>query len=300
MVRPTGFGFNPETASSNTFQGMPDDSAEARKRALLEFEHVVLKLNDAGIDVIVVDPFDAEAPDAVFPNNWFSTHEDGSIVYYPMQAKVRRSERSDSLSVLLRRNGLAVRRVIDLSPLETKGGFLEGTGSLVLDRQANIAYAAISERTDPITFPTFEKRTGYKVVAFHTASSGSLPVYHTNVMMSIGTRVALICADVIRSEEERDRLMEYLDRTMKTIIPITEVQMNAFCGNVLELLDRDGGRHFVMSETARKAFRSDQLNAMKAEGNILACSIPTIEHVGGGSVRCMMAEVFLPKQKYYE
>lgn len=296
MVRPSGFAYDPQTAATNAFQrniGLPED---VQRKAILEFDDMVHRLNDLGIDIVVIDPFDRSAPDAVFPNNWFSTHADGTIVYYPMLAESRRSERSVELSQLLRDNGFGVRRSIDLSPLEDVGAHLEGTGSLVLDRRSNIAYAALSDRTRRTALEHFERRCGYELQTFNTLSADNLPVYHTNVMLSVGEHVAVLCPSVIIDKDEREAVKQRLEETMKTVVSISESQMNAFCGNVLELRGRNGEALFVMSSTARKAFSASQLSVFEQHGNVVSCDIPTIEAVGGGSVRCMMAEIFLPKR----
>ena len=298
MVRPTGFAYDEESAASNALQHRPKAISEkVKQQAMQEFQRMVFELNEHDVDVLVMDPFDPHAPDAVFPNNWFTTHADGTIIRYPMMVPDRRAEWSDTLSIALRKNGFSVRRVIDLSPLERAGIYMEGTGSLVLDRQAMIAYAGISARTDKRGFEAFEKRTGFNVVAFDMKSRSGTSNYHTDVVLSVGSQLSFICSSVFVDRAEHEFVLDTISSSMKTLLTINESQMNAFCGNVIEIQDRMGKSIFAMSTTAYNAFTPRQLEVIASHGKILALDIPTIEQVGGGSVRSMLAEIFLPRMK---
>lgn len=297
MVKPRYFGFNTETAKSNIFQNKEAAQSDIADVAMGEFQDTVRLLSNAGVDIVVIEPFAEGTPDAVFPNNWFSTHADGSIVYYPMLAENRRKERSVELPAVLRDNGFSVGKVIDLSPMERVGGILEGTGSMILDREARIAYVAESSRATRQTFEPFEKRTGYEIISFGVSDSKGREIYHTNVLMSVGSKVAVLNADAFTEPEELTRVEDKLRASMKTIIRINEEQMLSFCGNILEVKAHDGESLFIMSHTAYRAFLPKQREILNLHGRIVPVAIPTIEKVGGGSIRCMMAEIFLPKAK---
>ena len=298
LIRPTGFGYDTETAASNAFQRQLEQQG-IREQAEQEFDDLLDALRRSGIHTIVLDPVDPSAPNAVFPNNWLSTHADGTVVTYPMCTPSRQVERDPAIAEVLRREGFSVRQVMDLSPWEEKGLFLEGTGSLVLDRVRRLAFAVLSPRTHPSALNGWCEQLGYMPVAFTATMDGTLsgqPIYHTNVVMSIGQHFAVVCFDAVPYPAERQELREELAKAGKTIIPITLEQMHRYVGNMLELRGgREGNDPFVfLSETAFQALHSDQRIALERYAQLVPVAIPTIEAVGGGSVRCMLAEVFLP------
>jgi hypothetical protein len=297
MVSPDDFAFNAETAGSNRFQDRSAEGADARAKAMLEFDAAVEALRKAGIRVIrMASRADVKTPDAVFPNNWFSLHslEGGPrvLVGYPMLAPNRRLERRlAELQARLSADGLPVDEVIDLSPFEEKGLFLEGTGSMVLDRANRIAYAALSPRTDPAVLQELARRMQYRPVRFRSYDAGGALVYHTNVMMSVGSRFAVVCADSIRDPQERRAVVDQLKRSGKEVIPITQAQMGKMAGNILEL-QSGRGPVIVMSRTAYDHFTPEQRASLEHHGRLLPLAIPTIEAIGGGSARCMLGELF--------
>lgn len=306
MIGAEQFSANPKTAIDNKFArlnlGLTND-AEVKARAIAESKALDGVLMDAGVNVIHF-PGTPGAPDGIFPNNWLSTDEDDHMVLYPMMASNRRIERVawPAIRERLRRLGFQVDpdKIVDLSYLEREGQFLEGTGSLVLDRINNIAYAAISERTTIEAVGVFAKTFGYHPMTFGTADPDGQPVYHTNVVLALGSEFAVFCPDAVPDKNERNAVYMYLlDEALSNrqeVIEITWDQARSFCGNILELSTADGDRIVVMSETAKRAFRQDQLDKLeKWGGRIVAADIPTIEAVGGGGVRCMLAEVFLPR-----
>lgn len=298
LIRPKCFGPNAQTAGSNAFQQSPasgDDAIQAG--AMREFDGLVAALERAGVRTHVFDDTATPLkPDAVFPNNWVTFHDDGMVVLYPMAAANRRPERRrDVIEALGAQHGFRIERVLDLSPLEARGEFLEGTGSLVLDRANRIAYAALSSRTTVEALREFASRLTYEVVAFATADAAGRPVYHTNVVMSIGERFAVICAEVLPDAQERRRVLKSLQQSGRRVIPIKIAQMEAFAGNILQLNTAGGEPVIAMSAAARAAFTPDQLGLLAAFAGLVAVPLPTIESVGGGSTRCMLAEVFLPR-----
>lgn len=295
LIRPTGFGFDPDTAATNAFQQRPAEP-DIRQQAEEEFDALLGALDRCGIGTTVLDPTDPHAPNAVFPNNWFSTDADGTLILYAMCAPSRRTERDPSFDQTLAREGFDVRKVMDLSPLEKSEKFLEGTGSLVIDRARSIVYAAVGPRTSERGINLWCGAMGAAPVTFHATMDGTLasqPVYHTNVLMSIGERFVIVCLEALPYPVDRDDLWAELDRSHREIIPITLEQMHHYCGNVLELRSTQG--HFLfLSETAFRAFKPDQRIALEKHTQLVPVPIPTIEAVGGGSVRCMIAENFLP------
>lgn len=294
LVRPTGFGYDAETAASNAFQRILPD-ADLRSRAEAEFDGLLAALDHCGVETLVLDPTDPTAPNAVFPNNWFSTHPDGSVVLYPMCTPGRRRERNAHLDDVLRREGYAADRLIDLSALEVDGRYLEGTGSLVLDRAHRLAFAALSPRTSPGALNRWCGRMGFAQVPFLATMDGTLagqPVYHTNVVMSIGARFAVVCLDAMPYPAERDDLWAELTRSGKDIISITLEQMHRFVGNMLQL-EGTGGPCLLLSGTAFAALQPAQRLALERHAHLMPVDVPVIEAVGGGSVRCMLAENFL-------
>lgn len=293
MVRPSRFGFHAEAAESNAFA-----SAAAREdlgAALQEFDGVVAALDRAGVEVLVLDDSpDPAKPDAVFPNNWVSFHADGTMVTYPMATAARRLERSpERLEALLSSHGFEVRRVIDLSFHERHGHFLEGTGSLVLDRPQRRAYANRSPRTDPVVIADFDDRLDYSTLLFEAQDRSGRPIYHSNVALSLGARFALMCTETI-VEEYREVLTRELETGGRTIIAVTYDQMRQFGCNLIELKGR-AGPVIALSSAARRSFTGEQLRLLESFGELAEADIPTIEGVGGGSVRCMIADVHLPR-----
>lgn len=297
MIRPAGFGANEQTAASNRFQqGMPL-GIDARQAALAEFDAVVAALRNAGVRVhLFDDTASPRKPDALFPNNWVSFHADGTIVLYPMLAPNRRAERRlDILESLARLGAFHVNRVIDLGPRENDGLFLEGTGSLVLDRTHRIAYACLSPRTSVRLLGEFGQLLDYEVVAFEASDPLGHPIYHTNVMMNVGERYAAICMQAVR-EDQRAGILDALRSTGHRVIELSFEQVGAFAGNALEL-DTDSDRHIVcMSQRALESLTVEQREELAVLGGpLVAVPIPTIETLGGGSLRCMVAEIHLPE-----
>jgi len=299
MIRPAAFDYNPETATTNKLQ-KPAGGLSGQAQALSEFDHFVHALRTEGIAVCVVDDTAQPAkPDAIFPNNWVTFHEDGTVVLYPMQAENRRRERRpEIIDAVVLQLGFRVARVLDLTKHETAGRFLEGTGSLVLDRRNRVAYACLSPRTHPAVFEEWARELGYEAVAFEAFDRGGVPFYHTNVMMCVGARMAVLgtCA---MSAVDRARVIEKLETTGHDIIEIHYDEIEQFAGNMLELASWDEAlgdcRLLVTSEAARRALRPEVYMRLSAgTDGILAVPVPTIERLGGGSVRCMLAEVFLP------
>lgn len=298
MVQPRNFAANPQTAESNVFQARaagPDAGTGVAARA--EFDAAVDQLQRAGIEVLVLEDSDAPPkPDAVFPNNWVSFHPDGTMVLYPLLAPNRRTERRPlELEALLRQHGFRIDRVVDLTPMEARGWHLEGTGSLVLDRVHAVAYAALSSRTHPQALAAFGRELAFDTLAFATAGPGGQPFYHTNVMLSIGSGFALFCAEAVEPAAARNAVLERLAATGRELLLISSAQACAFAGNVLELATAAGGRLLALSETALRALAPAQLALLERHTGLVPLRVPTIERHGGGSVRCMLAEIFLPR-----
>jgi hypothetical protein len=294
MVRPFSFGFNAETSESNSFQHEPVE-CDVGGEAQAEFDAAVDTIRKAGVAVTVVDDTrDPVKPDAVFPNNWISVHGSRAILY-PMQAPNRRKERR--VSVVRAVCGAGVTVDDSLLRFEDSGQFLEGTGSMVLNRKRKVAYAALSPRTHPTPLAAFHDLLGYDVVSFRTRHpTHGTEVYHTNVMMSVGDSVAVVCLDVILPEDRASVVSSLTASGVRDIVDITVDQMDSFAGNVLQVRTERGGSAWVMSTTAAKAFTADQRARLCADGSdIVAVNIPTIETVGGGSARCMLAEVHCPQ-----
>ena len=299
MIRPVRFEGNAQTAGSNAFQSSePASASTAQSRAVAEFDRLASSLADAGVGVHVFeDTAEPHTPDSIFPNNWVSFHADGAAVLYPMQAENRRRERRlDLLEALSVRHGFRITRVIDLTHHERDERFLEGTGSLVLDRVHRVAYACVSPRTDLDVLGDFAQQLDYDVVAFEASDPRGTPVYHTNVMMSVGTSFAAVCSASIR-EDERAAVIDSLRSGGRAIVDLSFEQMLEFAGNLLELRNAGGERVIALSQRAFEALSPQQLEALQGSGRIVAAAIPTIETLGGGSVRCMLAEVFLPRKK---
>jgi hypothetical protein len=295
MVRPTAFGPNAETEASNAFQTRDAALDGIAERALTEFDSAVAALSDAGIDVHVAPGrAEGDCPDEIFPNNWVSFHADGSVVLYPMLAVNRRRERrAEIVASLARSANFQVTRTIDLSGYERDGRFLEGTGSLVLDRTARTAYAGISPRTDPGVLAAFAAQLGYETHLFATRDHDGQPVYHTNVVMSLGTRFAVVCLDALVDTGARRTLRERLTQSDRDVIEIDLDQMHGFAANILELDGRDGPV-IALSTTAYQGLARAQRDALSRHGRLVTAAIPTIETVGGGGLRCMLAEIHRP------
>jgi hypothetical protein len=298
MIRPASFASNPETLASNRFQATSGDrsATQIQRAAVTEFDALAIALSNAGVNVHVFDDTVSPLkPDALFPNNWFSTHADGTVVLYPMLAPNRRLERRlDIIESLHRRDGFHIRATLDLTSGEVDNKYLEGTGSLVLDRIHHIAYACLSPRTDLDLLGQFGQRLDYDIAAFDAVDANGAPIYHTNVLMSVGAKFAAVCTEAIEPNR-RASIVTLLETTDRTIVDLSFEQMHSFAGNMLELRTRTGGTVIAMSDTARRSLNPAQRGVLESCGSIVSVSIPTIEHLGGGSVRCMIAEVFLPK-----
>lgn len=300
MVRPANFGFNPETAENNFYQKQDSRSQdEIRQLARAEFDGFVALLRDQGVNVLVIE--DSETPvktDAVFPNNWFSTHPDGKLILYPMYSPNRRWERRKDIIEQLMHLGFQVNEILDLSFFEESGQFLEGTGSMVMDHQTKVIYACYSERTHPVPLDYVAKILGYSVLGFEAAQEidGQITqIYHTNVMMHVGTDLAVVCLDSIPKLADRRKVQESLTKSGKKLIPITAKQKFNFAGNMLEV-SNDGGEKFtVMSQAALDSLNVGQIQQIEKYTTIISPAISTIEKLGGGSARCMLAEIFLPR-----
>jgi len=297
MIRPVRFASNPSTAASNRFQGKTDsDPAAQQAAAALEFDALVSALRDAGIEVIVIDDTrEPHTPDAIFPNNWISMHADGRVVLYPMEAENRRTERRmDIVDYLGDEGGRQIAELVDLSSHENSGHYLEGTGSMVLDRVNRVAYACVSTRTHLDPLGDFAQRMGYDVVAFDAVDSGGVPIYHTNVLMNVGEQVAVICDEAIPREDQREAVLARLRETGHEVVLLSYAQLDAFAGNMLELRNNDGERVLAMSQQAYDSLDKEQRAVLAANGRIVSVAINNIESSAGGSVRCMLAEVHLP------
>ncbi|ENM5900062.1 amidinotransferase [Vibrio mimicus] len=300
MVPPKEFGFNAQTAQDNAFQNPLALSGETiLQRAMAEFNAMVSGLRQAGVEVVVFDyPLaNSETPDAVFPNNWFSTTEAGELFLFPMACANRRLEvRPQALVERLQQHGFAVIKQHSLLAFTDQQAFLESTGVMVIDHPNRTIYAGLSQRCDREVLEVYAEQIGYsRVVSFQTRLPSGSPIYHTNVMMAIGERFCVICDEAI-PEYERRFVVKSLAKD-KQVISLSIEQMNRFCGNILQLETRDGQKVIAMSQSAYEAFTPSQLNQLATHGKLLPFSVPTIETIGGGSVRCMLAELFLPKQR---
>lgn len=299
MIEPIAFGYNAETAKNNYFQ-VEQTSSDIQSKALAEFNTFVGKLREKGINVITIkDTLDPHTPDSIFPNNWVSFHKDGKVVLYPMFASNRRVERREDIIESIREQGFDVVEVDDWSFSETQGHFLEGTGSMIFDHDNKIAYGSVSLRLDEKLFREFCTKYGFTPVVFHsfqTVGTERLPIYHTNVMMCVADKFVVICLDCIDDELEREKVVETIKGSGKEIIEISEEQMQQFAGNMLQVQNKDGNKFLVMSQTAYKSLSSEQVAAIEKYCEIIYSDLNTIEVNGGGSARCMLAEVFLPKK----
>lgn len=301
MVRPVAFRMNEQTAVNNYFQEeISLKNEEINRKAQQEFDQFVQKLQSVGINVVVVDDIkEQDTPDSVFPNNWVSFHQSGNIALYPMFAENRRRERREDILEQLEDAGFIIENVYDYTSAEDENIFLEGTGSMILDRENEVAYCALSPRADEELFIEFCEDFEYTPVifkAYQSVEGKRELIYHTNVMMALGETFAIICLDTIDDKTERKAVSESLKRTKKEIITISEEQMHHFAGNMLQVQGKDGA-YLVMSEAAYQSLNADQIQKIENHCKILYSNLETIETCGGGSARCMMAEVFLPKEK---
>lgn len=291
MVRPASFGFHAEAAESNVFAHAATDVSAA----LREFEGAVEALERAGVEVLILDDnLDPAKPDAIFPNNWVTFHADGTMVLYPMATAARRLERNpEALKELLGSNGFEVRRTIDLSFHEKQGHFLEGTGSLVLDRAAHRAYANLSPRTDATVIADFDDRLDYSTLLFDAHDRSGKPIYHTNVAMSFGAEFAVLCTEAV-ALEYREILIGEIETGGRTLIEVDHDQMRQFACNLIELKG-GSGPVIALSSVSRRCYRPEQLRVLERFGELVETDIPTIEAVGGGSLRCMITDIHLPR-----
>ncbi|MCH1575034.1 MAG: arginine deiminase-related protein [Flavobacteriales bacterium] len=300
MIRPSAFRMNEETAVNNAYQREAPNLGDAVERAQDEFDGVVKALRQHGVNVAVYDSDpEADTPDALFPNNWVSFHRDGRVGLYPMFAANRRRERREVLlHSLATDQDLTFDSLVDFTEFEEHNVFLEGTGSLILDRVNLKAYAAIGPRTDRQAAQHFCEAFGYELVDFtalQTSGDTTAPIYHTNVMLAIGSEWAVVCDAIIPDATERQQVLSALETGGRTVVRISPEQVNGFAGNVLEVLNGDGQPLVAMSSAAHQSFTPEQREALGAIAPIVHAPIPTIEQLGGGSVRCMLAEVFLPQ-----
>lgn len=299
MIRPASFQKNEETAKDNQFQKSSKDSAKnIRNKAIKEFDGLVEELRKNGVNVYVLQDTDLPVtPDALFPNNWISTHNNGEIGVYPMKAENRRLERRDDVFSFLDQNGFLIEDITDYSEAEEEEYYLEGTGAIVLDRANEIAYCGRSERAHEDVFIEFCEDFEFFPVLFDTTSENGNSIYHTNVLMSITSHFMVVCLDVIKSKSDKKEILSHAKRSCKEILSISEAQMNHFCGNVLEVKNERGELILVMSTNAFTHFTKDQKSKIEQTHQIIHTSLETIEQLGGGSARCMMAEIFLPLKK---
>ncbi len=298
MIRPARFESNPQTAASNRFQGKTDASPEQQQRsALAQFDDLVSDLRANGIEAVVVDDTsEPHTPDSIFPNNWVSFHADGRVVLYPMEAGNRRTERRmDIVECLDTTYGFQVSEVVDLSHHEKAGHFLEGTGSMVLDRVNRIAYACLSSRTQLEVLGDFAQRLEYDVVAFDAVDRDGVPIYHTNVVMNVGEKLAVICDGAIARDDQRAAVVQRLSETGHDVVSLDYDQLDAFAGNMLELRNKKGDRMLAMSQQAYDSLDKKQQRRLQDNGSIITTAIDDIENSAGGSVRCMLAEIHLPR-----
>ena len=302
MIRPVAFRMNEQTAVNNYYQKVLDglSSATVNAKAQEEFDTFVKKLQTVGVNVTVVeDTLNPDTPDSIFPNNWISFHESGDVVLYPMFAANRRQERREDVLDILEEKGFVINEIMDYTSAEDDGYFLEGTGSILLDRENGKAYCALSPRADEELFIEFCEDFEFTPVifeAYQTVNKERKLIYHTNVMMCLGDTFAVICADCIDDKKERKMVLDSLKGDEKEIILITEEQVNNFAGNMLEVIGSDERRYLVMSTSAHKSLTKKQIAQLEEHVTILSSSLDTIEACGGGSARCMMAEIFLPKE----
>jgi hypothetical protein len=292
MVRPYQFYFNQQTAANNFFQSNINIE-NANELAIAEFDAMVESLRAHQIEVKVIqDTKDPSTPDSIFPNNWVSTHASGTLCLYPMYAENRRAERKSSVIEFLQSN-YKIENLLDITHFEKERKFLEGTGSMVLDHQNKIAYGCLSERLDKEAFTYWCDKMQFKPISFKSVDDKAQPIYHTNVMMCMGDQFVVICLDSIPNEKEKQMLLDSFEQTNKEVIEISQDQLNHFAGNMLQVFDIEVKPHLIMSEQAYSRLHAAQLKSLEKYNPILPIPIPTIEALGGGSTRCMMAEIHL-------
>ncbi|MNK58332.1 hypothetical protein D3C87_774030 [compost metagenome] len=297
MIEPIAFGFNEQTAVNNYFQVQQEGNVQ--EKALEEFNSFVEKLRAKGIDVITIkDTIEPKTPDSIFPNNWVSFHQDGKVVLYPMFADNRRLERREDIINQIKEQ-FDVKEIIDYSMIENEDKYLEGTGSMIFDHDNKIAYGSVSLRLDEELFRKFCTEFGFTPVVFHsyqTAGEVRLPIYHTNVMMCVADKFVVICLDCIDDETERQTVVDSIKNSGKELIEISEDQMQNFAGNMLQVQNNSGKKFLVMSQSAYRSLKLEQVSAIEKYSEIIYSDLETIETNGGGSARCMLAEVFLTKK----
>ena len=302
MMRPVAFRMNEQTAVNNYYQKVLDGLSKetVNAKAQEEFDALVRKLKMVGVTVIVVDDtLQPDTPDSIFPNNWISFHKNGDVVLYPMFAENRRKERREEILDIIEDNGFVINEIMDYTSAEEDGFYLEGTGSLLLDRENGKAYCALSPRADEELFIEFCEDFEYSPIlfeAFQSVNGERKLIYHTNVMMCIGDTFAVICADCIDDKKERKMVLDSLRGDEKEVILITEAQVNCFAGNMLEVKGNDDRRYLVMSQSAHQSLTKKQIAQLEEHVTIISSNLDTIEACGGGSARCMMAEIFLPRE----
>jgi hypothetical protein len=302
MIRPVAFRMNEQTAVNNYYQKVLDGifPETVQAKAQQEFDAYVEKLKAIGVNVIVIqDTIEPDTPDSIFPNNWISFHENGTVGLYPMFAENRRYERREDILVALEKAGYHIENIVDYTSAEEEGFFLEGTGSLLLDRVNQKAYCALSPRADEELFIEFCEDFEYTPVVFtanQTVNGERKAIYHTNVMMCLAENFAVICLECIDDKKERENVKKHLKQDGKEIIVITEAQVRSFAGNMLQVKGANDERFLIMSTAAHQSLTESQVKAIEKHCKILSSSLDTIEACGGGSARCMMAEVFLPKR----
>ena len=300
MIRPINFGYNEETAKDNHYQNKDSIIKNSNESAQIEFDNMVMNLKQNGISVHVFqDDKNDDTPDSIFPNNWVSFHENGDVGLYPMYAKNRRLERRPEVLEFLESEGFTISNIVDYSSAESEDKFLEGTGSMILDRENRVAYCSISNRSSEELFIEFCEDFEFTPVLFNSFQSVGdkrLPIYHTNVMMCVASDYVIVCLDSVDDKKQRKNVSNFINNTGKKLIEISENQVESFAGNMLELLNDKGESILVMSSSAEDSLNENQKNIIKKYSRIVSSDINTIEACGGGSARCMMAEIFLPKK----
>ena len=298
MIEPVAFGFNAETAANNYFQ-IEQKGADIQEKALAEFNNFVDQLRNHGINVITIqDTLQPHSPDSIFPNNWVSFHAEGTVNLFPMFAINRRVERRQDILDQIKEEGFVINSVEDLSHFENEEKYLEGTGSIIFDHDYKIAYGSVSLRLDEVLFREFCEKINYTPIVFHSFQNvgiDRLPIYHTNVMMCVAEQFVVICLDCIDDELEREKVQEVIKSTEKELIEISEEQLQQFAGNMLQVQNTEGKQFLVMSQTAYKSLNKEQISNIEKHCEIIYADLETIETNGGGSARCMLAEIFLPK-----
>ena len=299
MIEPVAFGYNAETAENNYFQ-VEQKGNDIQQKALQEFQNFAEKLRDHGINVISIkDTLEPHSPDSIFPNNWVSFHADGTVNLFPMFAENRRVERRQDIIEQIKNEGFEVKSIEDYSHFENEGIFLEGTGSIIFDHDFKLAYGSVSLRLDENLFRKFCENINYTPIVFHSfqdANGERLPIYHTNVMMCIADKFVVICLNCIDDELEREKVQEVIKSSEKELIEISEDQLQQFAGNMLQVQNTDGEKFLIMSESAHKSLNESQISTIESYCKIISADLETIETNGGGSARCMLAEIFLPKK----